>query len=326
VPGRRFAFIVNPNAAMGAIGREWPRIQDLAKQRLGEFQAFLTTGPGHAIALTRQALEQGADVVVCVGGDGTLNEVVNGFMGEDNPVRPGSTLGFIPRGTGCDFIKTVPLPTAPDRALDVIKDGHAKHIDLGRIRYRDYQGKPCLRYFHNVTSFGLGGEVDERVNRTNKAFGGFVSFIWATLFSILTYDKKQIHLKVDEVFNQRIACWNVAVANGQYHGGGMWIAPDARVDDGIFHVTVIGDFTLPEVFWNLPKLYNGKLVQLEKVKTFVAKKIEAFSEQRVLLDVDGEQPGQLPAVIDIVPKAIQLLIPSIDHPGHLDLPSLGVTF
>ena len=148
------------------------------------------------------------------------------------------------------------------------------------------------------------------MNRTNKAFGGFVSFIWATLFSILTYDKKQIHLKVDEVFNQRIACWNVAVANGQYHGGGMWVAPEARVDDGIFHVTVIGDFSLPGVFWNLPKLYNGKLIRLGKVKTLVGKRIEAFSEQRVLLDVDGEQPGELPAVVDIVPKAIKFLIPS----------------
>jgi len=309
VPGRRFTFIVNPNAAMGAIGREWPRIQDLAKQRLGEFQAFLTTGPGHATTLTRSALEQGADVVICVGGDGTLNEVVNGFMGEDGPLRAGAALGFIPRGTGCDFIKTVPLPTAPDRALDIIKDAHARHIDLGRIRYRDHQGKPSLRYFHNVTSFGLGGEVDDRVNRTTKAFGGFVSFIWATLFSILIYDKKRIHLKVDEGFNQTVACWNVAVANGQYHGGGMWVAPDARVDDGIFHVTVIGDFTLPEVFWNLPKLYNGKLLQLEKVRTLTGKSIEASSEQRVLLDVDGEQPGQLPVILDIVPKAIQLLIP-----------------
>jgi diacylglycerol kinase (ATP) len=310
VPGRRFTFIVNPNAAMGAIGREWPGIQDLAKQRLGEFQAFLTTGPGHAIALTRHALQHGADVVICVGGDGTLNEVVNGFMGEDGPIRPGSALGFIPRGTGCDFIKTVPLPAAPDRALDIIKDGHAGHMDLGRIRHRDRQGKPSLRYFHNVTSFGLGGEVDDRVNRTTKAFGGFVSFIWATLFSILIYDKKRIHLKVDEVFNQTIVCWNVAVANGQYHGGGMWVAPEARVDDGMFHVIVIGDFSLPGVFWNLPKLYNGKLIRLGKVKTLVGKRIEAFSEQRVLLDVDGEQPGELPAVVDIVPKAIKFLIPS----------------
>jgi diacylglycerol kinase (ATP) len=312
VPGRRFTFIVNPNAARGTIRREWPRIQDLAKHRLGDFQAFLTAGPGDATTLTRSALQQGAEIVVCVGGDGTLNEVINGFMGEDGPLRPEAMLGFIPQGTGCDFIKTVPLPTEPDRGLDIIKDAHAKHIDLGRIRYRDHQGKPSLRYFHNVTSFGLGGEVDDRVNRTTKAFGGFISFIWATLFSILIYNKKRIHLKVDKGFDQEIVCWNVAVANGQYHGGGMWVAPEARVDDGMFHVTVIGDFTLPEVFWNLPKLYNGKLLQLEKVRTLVGKSIEASSEQRVLLDVDGEQPGQLPVVIDIVPKAIQLLTPSKD--------------
>lgn len=306
---RRFAFIVNPNAAMGTIGREWPRIQDMAKHRLGDFQAFLTAGPGDAITLTRFALQQGTEVVVCVGGDGTLNEVVNGFMGEDGPLRPEAMLGFIPRGTGCDFIRTVPISKELDRALDVIKDSHARHIDLGRIRYRDHHGNPSLRYFHNVTSFGLGGEVDDRVNRTTKAFGGFVSFIAATLISILVYNKKRIRLKVDEGFNQTVTCWNVAVANGQYHGGGMWVAPEARVDDGMFHVTVIGDFSLPEVFWNLPKLYNGKLLQLEKVSTFVGKRIEASSEQKVLLDVDGEQPCQLPVVIDIVPKAIHLLIP-----------------
>jgi diacylglycerol kinase (ATP) len=308
---RKVTFIVNPNAAMGSIGREWSRIQDLAKQRLGGYQAFLTAGPGHATTLTRRALQQGADVIICVGGDGTLNEVVNGFMGDDGPLRPEAVLGFIPRGTGCDFIKTIPLPTVPERALDIITDSHVRHIDLGRIRYRDHDGNPSLRYFHNVTSFGLGGEIDDRVNRTTKVFGGFVSFICATLISILIYDKKRIRLTVDEGFTQTVVCWNVAVANGQYHGGGMWVAPEASVDDGIFHVTVIGDFTLPEVFWNLPKLYNGKLPQLEKVKTFVGKRIEASSEHRVLLDVDGEQPGQLPAVIDIVPGILPFIVPHI---------------
>jgi YegS/Rv2252/BmrU family lipid kinase len=307
---KKIAFIVNPNAARGSVGREWLRIQDSATRRLGEFQTFLTTGSGHATALTRHALQKGTEVVVCVGGDGTLNEVVNGFMGEYGPLRPEAMLGFIPRGTGCDFIKTVHLPTAPEPALDIIKASHARHIDLGRIRYRDHQGNPSLRYFHNVTSFGLGGEVDARVNRTTKAFGGFVSFIWATLVSILIYDKKRIHLKVDRGFDQDVECWNAAVANGQYHGGGMWVAPEASVDDGVFHVTVIEDFTLPEVFWNLPRLYNGKLLQHKKVKTLVGKKIEASSEQKVLLDVDGEQPGRLPVIIDIVPKAIRLLIPS----------------
>jgi len=307
VASRKIVFIVNPNAAMGSTGREWPRIKALARDRLGPFQALLTTGPGDAIRLTRLALVEGAEVVVCVGGDGTLNEVVNGFMGEDSPIRPEAVVGFIPRGTGCDFIKTVPIPRDLNRALDVIMGSSVRPIDLGRLTYRDHRGRPSYRYFHNVTSFGLGGAVDERVNRTTKLFGGFVSFIYATLISILTYDKKQIHLKVDNSFDRTVISWNVVVANGQYHGGGMWVAPGATVDDGMFHVTVIGDLTVAEVFLNLPKLYNGKIYQLEKVTALVGKRVEAYSDQRVLLDVDGEQLGQVPVVIDIVPGALPLI-------------------
>ncbi|MGD8984625.1 MAG: diacylglycerol kinase family lipid kinase [Desulfobacteraceae bacterium] len=305
---KKIAFIVNPNAAMGATGKRWPHIESLAKDRLGPFEAHLTTGQGDAIDLARKALFEGAEQIVCVGGDGTLNEVVNGFMGEDGPIRPGAALAYIPRGTGCDFIKTVPIPKDLDRAMDLILESHARPIDLGQLRYRDHRGEPALRYFHNITSFGLGGEVDERVNRTTKAFGGFVSFIWATLISILIYDKKRIRLKMDNGLQQTVSSWNVVVANGQYQGGGMWVAPDARVDDGTFHVTVIGDLSLPEVFWHLPKLYNGKLLEVGKVSAFEAKKVEADSDQQVLLDVDGEPLGALPVVIEIVPNALPLVM------------------
>jgi YegS/Rv2252/BmrU family lipid kinase len=307
---KRIAFIVNPNAAMGATGREWPQIESLAKDRLGPFEAHLTTGQGDAIGLTRKALLEGAEQIVCVGGDGSLNEVVNGFMGEDGAIRTGAVLSYIPRGTGCDFIKTVPIPKDLDKAMDLIAESHARPIDLGRLRYRDHRGQSALRYFHNITSFGLGGEVDERVNRTTKAFGGFISFIWATLISILIYDKKRIRLKMDNGPEQAVSSWNVMVANGQYQGGGMWVAPDAHVDDGLFHVTVIGDLSLPEVFWHLPKLYNGKLLEVGKVSAFEAKKVEADSDQRVLLDVDGEQLGALPVVIEIVPGALPLIMGS----------------
>jgi len=294
---------------MGSTGKEWPQIEKMARDRLGTFTAHLTTGPEDATLLTRNALYKGADLVVCVGGDGTLNEVVNGFMGKNGPIRPEAMVGFIPRGTGCDFIKTVPIPVELDRAFDVIIASHARSIDLGRLEYMDHHGHPSSRYFHNITSFGLGGEVDERVNRTTKIFGVFISFIWATLVSIVIYNKKRVHLRVDDFFDQDVMIWNVAVANGQYHGGGMWVAPEATMNDGMFHVTVIGDFSLPGVFWNLPKLYNGKILQLKKVKTFVCKRVKASSDQQVLLDVDGEQPGQLPAVIDIVPKAVRFIIP-----------------
>jgi diacylglycerol kinase (ATP) len=309
VLSRKVTFIVNPNAAMGSTRRHWPRIEALARERLGPIQALHTGGPADASRLTRQALMEGTDLIVCVGGDGTLNEVVNGFMGEEGPIRGNALLGFIPMGTGCDIIKTVPIPRDVIRVLDLIRELRFRAIDLGLLCYRNHHGRPAHRYFHNVASFGLGGKVDERVNRTTKVFGGFISFIWATLISLLIYNKKRIQLKVNGACDQEIICWNVVVANGQYHGGGMWVAPDAAVDDGLFHITVIGDLSLPQVFLNLPKLYNGKILEVRKVFSLTGKRVEAHSDQQVLLDVDGEQPGQLPVTITMVPRALRLIAP-----------------
>jgi diacylglycerol kinase family enzyme len=156
-------------------------------------------------------------------------------------------------------------------------------------------------------SFGLGGEVDERVNKTTKAFGGFMSFVLATLISVLSYKRKRIRLSVDDYFDEEVRIWNVAVANGQYHGGGMWVAPGAVLNDGLFHVTVIGDMSLTEVLWNLPKLYNGKIYGLKKVRMLTGRRIEASSFQSVLMDVDGEQVGRLPVVIEIVPYILPII-------------------
>ena len=302
-------FIVNPTASMGSTGREWPTIAQQARNRLGPFQIYITTGPGDATSFTRSSLLNGAEVVVCVGGDGTLNEVINGFMEERAAIRTESILGFIPRGTGCDFIKTTRISRDINEALDLIAGRRVRPIDIGRLEFIDHQGDRSRKYFHNVTSFGLGGEVDERVNRTTKVFGGFISFLWATLISLLIYDKKRIHINVDNGKSKAITCWNVVVANGQYHGGGMWVAPGARVDDGYFDMTLVGNLNLAEIFWNLPKLYNGKILQVKNVSALSGRRIEAYSEQRVLLDVDGEQPGQLPVVIDIIPGALRLIRP-----------------
>lgn len=304
---RDITFIVNPQAGTGLVGREWDRLATRARERLGPFQAYHTGGPGDAIQLTRRALQGGCEIIVCVGGDGTFNEVVNGFMGEEGPIHPGAALAYIARGTGCDFIRTVPLPGDMEGILNLIGSGRGTSIDLGRLRYRDHLGRTVARYFHNMASFGLGGEVDARVNRTTKVFGGFFSFIWATLISLLLYSRKPIHLKLDNGTEQSLTALNVAVANGQYHGGGMWVAPDANVTDGKFHVTVIGDFSLLEVLRYLPKLYNGTLMELDKVSSFTATKVEARSGEKVLIDVDGEQPGELPVTVDMVPAALTLI-------------------
>lgn len=305
-PADKMVFIVNPQAARGTVGRNWPHIKELAERRLGRFDVFLTTAPGEATRFARLAVSEGARSVVCVGGDGTLNEVVNGLMHDKGSGNPGVRLGFIPNGSGCDFRRTLLIPANPQEALEVIEGGRTRPIDLGRLRYTDHNGESRTRYFHNLTSFGLGGEVDERVNKSGKKLGGFLSFIIATLVSLVRYEKKRIRLKVDEHFDEEVVVLNVAVANGQYHGGGMWVAPGANPSDGMFHVTIIGELSLPRVVYSLPKLYNGKILEVKRVRSLTGKRVEAFSDSRVLLDVDGEQPGCLPVEIEIIPSALKL--------------------
>jgi diacylglycerol kinase (ATP) len=301
-------FVVNPHAGNGTTGREWPRISKMAQDVLGPFEANLTEGPGDATRLTRDNLLKGADRIICVGGDGTLNEVVNGFFDEGGLPCREAVLGFLPNGTGCDFCRTMPIPSGIRASLETIRQGHVRTIDLGRIRFRDHQGGMSARYFHNIASFGLGGEVVDRVNRTSKICGPFITFIWGTIVSLFAYEKKRILLRVDDQAEQAFDALNVAVANGRYHGGGMLVAPDAVTDDGIFHVTVIGHMILPLVFWHLPKLYTGKIKTIRQVSMKTGKKVCARSEQRVLLDVDGEQPGTLPAEVEIVPAAIKMIM------------------
>jgi YegS/Rv2252/BmrU family lipid kinase len=252
-------------------------------------------------------LSEGAELIICVGGDGTLNEVVNGFMDESGPIRNDALLGFVPNGTGCDFIKTVPIPARIEQSLDTIKEGYTKVIDVGRLRHHNDHGLPVIRYFHNMVSFGLGGEVDERVNKSSKTLGPFISFIWATVASVLLYGKKKMHIQIDNSYDREVIAWNIAVANGQYHGGGMLVAPDAVIDDGLFHITVIGNLSLGEVFRNLPKLYNGRIKDVKDVSILTGKTISAFSDERVLLDCDGEQPGCLPIVANIIPAALRMI-------------------
>ncbi len=304
----KLQFIINPAAGGGKAGRSWQAVRREVVRLLGAVRESYTTLPGEATLLTRRSLLEGVDGVVCVGGDGTLNEVINGFMNDEGPLRPEVHLAYFPCGTGCDFIRTLRQSRNVLETLRRILPFHTTLIDLGRVRCRDHRGAPLARYFHNITSFGLGGEVNNRVNRSRKRLGGLPSFFLATGVSVLRYKKKKIRLRVDDGFDRELSCWNIAVANGQFHGGGMWVAPDARIDDGILHVTVLGDFALPEVLVQLPRLYNGKIYGHRKILNLSGRHIEALSDEPVLIDMDGEQPGRLPLTIDIVPRCLSLVV------------------
>ncbi len=302
---KKAAFIVNPNAGSGSAAKTWRRIQGLAARVTGSYEAEVTTGPGDATRLAGEAAGSGFDLVVCVGGDGTLNEIVNGLLSYS--IGPGRmVLGYIPCGTGCDFSRTLGIPANPRQAMELIACGATRMVDAGRITFRGSEGATEQRFFHNMISFGLGGEVDSRVNRGAKALGGFLTFIQATLVSIFLFRKKRISFRLDYGPVVETMAWNIAVANGQYQGGGMWVAPHARPDDGLFHLTAIGDLALWEVFFNLPRLYNGTLMSHSKISSFSGRYIEAWSPERVLLDMDGEQPGSLPLVAEVIPSTLRL--------------------
>lgn len=285
-------------------GKKWPFIRNRASQCLTSFQAFFTSGPGDATRITRQHLREGAETIICVGGDGTFNEVINGFMDEEGLLSHDTRVGLLPCGTGCDFSRTVHIPADLDDFFDLIIKDRGLFIDLGRLHFRDFSNRPCTRYFHNIVSFGIGGNVVSLAKRSSKLLGTTGLFLRSALLSLCRQGKKRIRLRIDDHYESELDIWNIAVANGRYHGGGMCVAPDAAIDDGLLHVTVIGDISLGEVFLNFPKLYNGRIGSIKQVLSLTGRQVEASSDQPLLLDVDGELPGLLPARAEIVPHAL----------------------
>lgn len=191
----------------------------------------------------------------------------------------------------------------------MISEGKIKKIDAGRVRYTAPAGRELTRYFINIADFGIGGETVARVNRTTKVFGGFLSFLWGAGVTMVKWKNKDVRIKIDDGPVQERRIQNVVVANGQYFGGGMWVAPQAVPDDGLFDIVMFGDISLGESLRNGARIYKGTHLEMEKVSRVRAKKLWASSEENVLIDMDGEQPGFLPASFEVLPKAISLLAP-----------------
>jgi YegS/Rv2252/BmrU family lipid kinase len=309
--------VVNPNSANGSTARKWPQIREALMESIGSFEEKFTTATGHATDLVREGLTGGAQRIVCVGGDGTNNEVVNGFYDGTKPLSPEAVLGFVPRGTGGDLRKTLGIGKELSSCLPVLARGHVMPADLGAVEFEDHQGQSVRRLFVNITSFGIGGLVDKKVNESSKALGGKTSFFIGTLKAMFAYKNKLVHLKIssgDEVvIDESMRVNNVAVANGQYFGGGMWVAPQAKMDDGLFDIVILGNLTRSEMIFKASRIYKGTHLGLDKVKMFRGSRVEAACEEEVLIDMDGEQPGRLPITLQILPKAIRLIAPAGDE-------------
>ncbi len=303
------AVIANPHAASGKAAKRWQKVERRLAQRFGSLEVRFTERPGHAIELTRELLRDGFDRIIGVGGDGTYNEIANGFVENDRPVRPGACLGLLPMGTGGDFRRTLKIPTRLDDMIEALAAAEPMEIDLGKIQYITHEGRPAQRYFINVTSMGMGGEVCVRAKNIFSRFSGRVAFLYATLLGFLVYRPAVIGLYLDgSAQAKRYRVLNIAVGNGMYHGGGMYVCPGAKLDDGWLEVTVIEYLGPLTVLRNQDYLYSGKIYEYPKVRHFRVQRLRAEATETVRIEVDGEGLGMLPVEISVVPKAMRLLV------------------
>lgn len=300
--------VVNPAAGGGRAGRHWPRISRDLKEAIGAFDSSLTNGPGDAVVLVRDAIRNGAKTIIAVGGDGTINEAVNGICEGGDATARDLVLGFVMFGTGGDFRRSFDIPKGVGAAIARLKKGNSRVIDLGRIRYTDASGAAAQRWFNNIASFGFSGEVVRAVNaaRISKFFGGKFSFLWNSFLELRKYRGCTVDLVIDGKTVTQEIC-TVAICNGRFFGGGMKMAPDAALDDGLLDVVVVRQ-NPPLSVLDMRLLYSGAHLDHPNVSLHRARKIEAkpLSNAPIYLDVEGEAPGMLPATFEVMPKALRI--------------------
>lgn len=298
----RVVFLVNPASSNGATGKRWPALAHRAEQLGLTGETLFSERPGHLIELARTAVDDGATLVVAVGGDGTLNEVVNGIVGRN------VELATIPIGTGMDFIRTHAIPRKFDEAVRVAVEGEVRTIDAGRVRYRTWAGEPAERHFANVGSVGMSGAVAQRANGMSKALGGRATFFYALTRVFLEWENTEVTVRLDEG-ERRGRMHDVVVANGVWHGGGMKLAPDARADDGLFDVILIGDVSKADFLTTAPKIYRGRHVHHAKVEVVRSRRVDVDAPETLPIEVEGEQVGTTPASFEVIPGALRVRVP-----------------
>jgi len=307
VPYRTCA-IVNPNAGGGRLRRQWPRLLRRLVALTDGLSVQWTTAPRSATVQTRAALRNGFDRILAIGGDGTLHEVVNGFFEERTAIAPEGTLVHLPFGTGVDFRRSLGIPTGLS-SVDQLTSPKVRRIDLIRTLVTTDTG-PQTRYVANIASFGLGGLVVQSMQhlRGSALVGGRLSYLGAILRGLATHVPPLVDLAVDDAQIGRVRIHNVAVANGHTFGGGLPIAPRARIDDGRLDVVVLRDLPIRTLLRHAHRFYRGTHPGLDGVEIASGRRVVALpvDAPSVPMDLDGEPFGRLPAVFELVPDALRV--------------------
>ncbi len=298
--------IVNPNAGKGKGKKDWEKISVLLKNENLPFIARFTDKKGHAINITLEAISSGYRKFITVGGDGTLNEVVNGVFTNSVCKTTDIVLSLIPVGTGNDWGRMFGIPTDYEKAVKIIVEYKTMLHDIGLVSY--YNGtEKKLRYFINIAGLGFESVVVKKTNdQKDQGRGGKLIYFYNLLTSLLAYNNVMSEITIDdEVTHADIFSLNVG--NGRYCGGGMRQTPGALPDDGLFDVTIIKGMGKFEIIRNLKILYDGKILQHPKIDGYKCKNVKVKSEAVMFAEADGESLGQTPAEFSIIPAAIKIV-------------------
>ena len=300
----RAKVIVNPLAGAGRTAKKWPQIMGLLKGIGLRFEYDLTEAPGHAIELAKSAAKKGYDLVVSVGGDGTINEVVNGLYNAGN--IKDVTLGIVSTGAGADYIRTIGTPRHFVEACQRLTNPRKLAVDLGVVEYVS-NGQIKKRLFVNFAGLGFDAEVAKATTRRFKALGSKPSYLMGLLTTFLFYEPKQVSLVLDGQPEER-RVWTILMSNGKYGGGGMLAAPNADLADGLFDVVIIDNLSKLDLLKSLPRIYKGTHLSHPKVTVKRAREIDIQPRQQMSLQADGELLGQAPARIYMLPAALNVVI------------------
>lgn len=303
-PTSHTVFLVNPASANGSTGRRWPELARRAAAAGLTGDTLFSERSGHLAELARDAALGGAERLVVVGGDGSVNEIANGLVGLGRQPE----VAIVPRGTGFDFSRTFGIPRDIDGAVRVALEGGVRTVDLGRASYRAWDGSDAAAVFANVASAGMSGAIAKRANETTKALGGKASYLWAIFAVFSGWRASEIEITVDGERRSGLM-FDVVVANGRFFGGGLEICPDAEPDDARFDVLTIGDVTRRDLVLTVPKMYRGTHLPHPKAELLRGASVTVTSDTPLPIELDGEQPGTTPVTFEIVPQAFRLRVP-----------------
>ncbi|MFN8240833.1 MAG: diacylglycerol kinase family protein [Bacteroidales bacterium] len=298
--------IVNPNAGNGKGKKDWKRIEGLFLREGITAVPQFTTCKGHAMELARKAVMEGHDRIITVGGDGTLNEVINGIFTQDKRDPRDIAVGLLPVGTGNDWGRMFGIPLVYEAAVKVIKENRQMRHDVGLVNYftGDIQQK---RYFINIAGLGFEALVVKKTNKQkDKGKSNTAIYFYNLLSSLLSYHITPADIYIDGVKNSS-KVFSVNVGNGRYCGGGMRQTPEALPYDGLLDITVIKEMGRLEIIRNLNLLYDGTILSHPKVDGYRASSVRVESESLLYAEADGESLGHTPAEFTVIPSAINII-------------------